>query len=61
MKSQKQMFYQAQKQLGERDRAFMELVGDPQNPMTNNDLRALVKRHPERYGRYAGFIGTMSD
>ncbi len=59
MKSQQQLFYEAQRKLGEFDRAFMDLVKDPQNPMTNDDLRVLVKKYPERYGRYAGFIGTL--
>ena len=59
--NQLQMFYEVQRKLGEGDRAFMELVNHPTNPMTNADLKALLERHPDRYSRYAGFVGKLRD
>jgi len=61
MKTQAQMFYDAVNKSGERDRAFLELINHPTNPMTNADLKALIIRHPSRYGKYAGFIGKLAD
>lgn len=59
MKTQEQMFYEAQRKLGESDRFFMELVKDEVNPLTNDDLEELVIRFPQRWSRYAGFIGKL--
>ena len=59
MKTQCQMWRDAEKHSAELNRAFMELVSDKQNPLTNADLIALIKKRPEVYGRFAGFIGKL--
>jgi hypothetical protein len=61
MKTQKQLFTESQQKVFDLNRAFMELVNDPVNPMTNADLTALIKRKPEKYGRFSGFIGKLKD
>lgn len=30
------------------------------NPITDDELRALIERHPERYGRFAGYLGKRT-
>ena len=57
-KTQVQMFYEEQKNIGEANELFMELLNHPTNPLTEQDLIKLVARWPERYGRFAGFIGS---
>lgn len=58
---QRRMFYAAQEKTAAENRAFMDAVNDPANPMTNDDLRKLVERHPDRYGRFAHFIGKLAN
>lgn len=43
------------------DRAVMEMIYCDLNPMTNEDLKALVERKPAVYGRYVGLVGKLSD
>lgn len=59
MKTQHQLFDEAQHKMFEQNRAFMDLVNDPVNPMTNADLEALIKRKPEKYSRFSGFLGKL--
>lgn len=59
MKTQHQLFYEAQHKMFEQNRAFMDMVNDPVNPMTNADLEALIKRKPEKYSRFSGFLGKL--
>lgn len=61
MKTQVQMFYEEQSKVAARDHAFVELVNHPTNPLTNQDLERAIARWPERYGRYAGFVGKLKD
>ena len=61
MKPQMQYFWESHKRLADADKAFLELVNDPKNPMTNDDLSRLIARYPERYGRFAGFVGKLKD
>ena len=57
--TQQQMFYQEARKISEADQHFMDLIKDPVNPLTNNDLVRLVARFPERWSRYSGFIGKL--
>ncbi len=59
MKPQHQLFDEAQHKMFEQNRAFMDLVNDPVNPMTNADLEALIERKPEKYSRFSGFLGKL--
>ena len=59
MKTQMQMYQEAERKLAEANEAFMDMVNDPDNPMTNDDLERLIARWPERYGRFSGFLGKL--
>ena len=59
MKTQMQMYREAERKLAEANEAFMDMVNDPVNPMTNDDLERLIARWPERYGRFSGFLGKL--
>jgi hypothetical protein len=51
----------AERRLFERNQAFLDMINDPVNPLTNSDLKRLIERWPERYGMYSGFIGKLKD
>ena len=57
--TQMQQYEQAHRRLADANNAFMECVTCRDNPMTREDLEALIARHPERYGRFAGFLKTL--
>jgi hypothetical protein len=59
MKTQYQLYQKAQSKLFDENRAFMDMVNCPTNPMTNADLEALINRNPEKYGRFSGFLGKL--
>jgi hypothetical protein len=48
------MFWTAHRRIADRDAAFMEIMRGP-NPLTPVEVRVLIDRHPDRYGRYAAF------
>lgn len=41
------------------DAAFLAMVNDPDNPMTREDLVALIFRAPHRYARFAGWLEKL--
>ena len=59
MKTQMQLYKEAERKLAEANQAFMDMVNDPVNPLTNDDLERLITRWPERYGRFSGFLGKL--
>jgi len=59
VKTQLQMYREAERKLADANEAFMDMVKDPVNPMTNDDLERLIARWPERYGRFSGFLGKL--
>ena len=61
MKTQLQMYWAAEQKLFDANRAFMEMVNDPVNPLTNQDLERLIDRFPERWERFSGFVGKLTD
>ena len=58
MKTQHQHFADARIRAG--DNHFMEMVQHPTNPLTNDDLRKLVDRFPERWARFSNWIGRLA-
>jgi hypothetical protein len=56
-KTQVHMFYEAGRRIADADETMLELLFGS-NPITDDELRALIKKRPGRYGRYAGFLGT---
>jgi hypothetical protein len=59
MPTQAQMYYEAERKAGERDRAFMDLVNHPTNPLTREDLARNIERRPALWSRYAGFLDKL--
>ena len=58
-KSQYQLFWEAHHKIAELNNAFMDLVNDPVNPLTNEDLESLIKKRPHVYGRFSGLVGKL--
>lgn len=56
LKSQIQMYWDAHRKVASLNHAFMTMVNDPVNPMTQKDLRRLIEKRPEVYGRFKGFL-----
>jgi hypothetical protein len=59
--TQKQFYELARRRISQQNEAFMELVNHPTNPMTNLDLKLLIQKRPEIYGKFAGFLGKLKD
>lgn len=58
-KTQMQIYEQERERIASRNRMFIDMVNDPHNPLTNDDLVKLVAKFPERWGRFSGFIGNL--
>jgi hypothetical protein len=59
MKTQMQHFYEAHQKSAALNAAFLEMVNHPTNPMSREDLQALINRRPAVYGRFAGFLNKL--
>ena len=59
MKPQRQLFEEQRRLLADKNKAFMELVNHPTNPLTREDLARLIERNPQRYMWAAGFLKTL--
>ena len=59
MLTQRQHFDKAHRQISDGNTAFMELVNHPTNPLTREDLAAILARRPERWSRFAGFLDKL--
>lgn len=58
-KTQLQHFTESQHKIFDGNRAFLEMVNHPTNPMTREDLEALLRRRPAVYGRFAGYLDML--
>lgn len=56
---QKSMFRMSDEKYARLNEAFMDMINDPVNPMTREDLEALISRRPDTYGRFAGFLDSL--
>ena len=54
--NQTRMFYAAHKQIADQNRHVIELIHDPVNPLTRDDLHKLADRFPERWGKYRNLL-----
>lgn len=59
MKTQMQMYQEAEQKIFRQNQAFMDMVNDPVNPLTKHDLERLIARRPEKYARFSGFLETL--
>ena len=55
-KTQADHYYDAVRKSTEKDLAMMDLLYGI-NAITDDELRALIKKRPHVYGRYAGYLG----
>ncbi len=56
MKSQVRMYYDAEKRAANLNQAMLDaLYGE--NPITDDELRRLIEKRPEVYGRFSGYLG----
>jgi len=61
VKTQYKMYQEAEQRIFDRNNAFLEMVNDPVNPLTNQDLERLIARFPVRWARFSGFVGKLKD
>ncbi len=61
MKTQYQMYREAEQKLFDANSVFMGMVKHPTNPLTNQDLERLIARFPARWERFSGFVGKLTD
>lgn len=59
MKTQLQMFYEEQRKIGDRCELMLDMIRNGE--ITNDELAALIKRRPERYGMFEGFVGKLKE
>lgn len=57
--TQEQMFYAAVRRSRELNELFMEMIKDPDQPMTKAELEKLIAKRPHIYGRFAGFLDQL--
>ena len=57
--TQADMFYAASQAIAARHMAFLEMVQHPTNPMTREDLEALIQKRPNLWGRYAAWLNKL--
>lgn len=61
MKTQMQIYREVERDIAAGNSLFMDLIKDKKNPLTNADLKELIKRNPGRWSKYKGFIGKLKD
>lgn len=59
MKTQYQLYQEAEAKSGRLNNLMLEMIRNGE--MTNSDLVALIKRRPDVYGRFEGFVGKLPD
>lgn len=57
MKSQYQMWKEAEARSAEANKLFLELVKN--GDITNEELARLIEKHPGRWGRFQGWLGKL--
>jgi hypothetical protein len=57
----KQLSWNEYQRMVEINTHFADMVNDPVNPLTNEDLAKLVKRNPAVWGRFKGLTGTLKE
>ena len=56
MPTQKQMYYAAESKAASLNQVMLDALYGA-NPLTDDELRALIRRRPAVYGRFAGYLG----
>jgi len=61
MKTQKEMFWESHDKIALLNIAVMEMMHDPFNPMTRDDLIKLIEKRPEVYGRFQPLVDNQTN
>jgi hypothetical protein len=59
MPTQFQRYEIARRQLADANETFLELVNHPTNPLTREDLAVNIRRRPQLWSRYAGWLDKL--
>ena len=59
MKTQKQMFYEEQRKIGDKDCLVMEMINHPTHPLTKDELNEMIANRPDLYSRYKNLADNM--
>jgi hypothetical protein len=59
MKTQLQMFYDAQRRAFDLNCAFIDMVQDKHNPLTRAELEKLIAKRPLVYGRFSNWLDKL--
>lgn len=55
--NQEQMYWKANRTNADINIAFMEMLASD-NPITKRELRRLIERRPELWGRFSSYLST---
>ena len=56
---QVQHYELARRRMAEANNHFLDMISDPDNPLTSHDLEVLIERYPSRWGRFEKFIPML--
>jgi len=59
MKTQEQMYRQAQRTGAAINLTFMEMVSDPVSPLTKAELEQLIEKRPALWGRFSSWLDIL--
>lgn len=59
-KSQARAFAEAHDNIAGGNAVMLDLLFGS-NPITDDELRALIKKRPEHYSRFSGYLGTRTN
>ncbi|MBA3548827.1 MAG: hypothetical protein H0T76_20280 [Nannocystis sp.] len=57
--TQQQMYLAAERRCADANEAMLDLLFGP-NPISDDELSALIAKRPATYGRFAGYIGKRN-
>ena len=57
--TQQQIYEAERRKIAALDQAFMDLVTDPENPLTRQDLERLIALRPQHYARFKCFLNVL--
>lgn len=58
--TQYQLYAKEAAKIAAQNALVMDLIRDPDNPLTSTDLYRLIERWPARYGRFRGLADTLA-
>jgi hypothetical protein len=54
--TQKDLYYAAERKAADLNKAMLDMLYG-ENPITDDELRKLIKKRPHIYGRFVGYLG----